>query len=495
MRIAYFDCWSGISGDMTVSALLDAGAELSSIQSAVDSMGLAGVLATASQTTRKGFRGLLFSVTHPPQNVHRNLSTILGLIRRSSISNNAKDIAMRIFERIGRAEAKVHGTSLDRIHFHEIGAIDSIVDIVGTAVAWDELGIEKAYASPIPTGAGTVKIAHGVVSIPAPATAELLSNVPIAPCGLPFEMTTPTGAAIVAELIEEFGPIPSIQVNRIGYGSGQREMPDRPNLLRVLLGHEVPGKRNTSNSPSDDFTAMDQICVLETNLDDITGEQIGFAIEMAWKSGALDVFTIPIQMKKNRPGVLLTVLCRHEDRNQLESVLFQHTGTLGIRYRKQARTIVPRVPIEIITAWGAISGKITRYSSGVTDFSPEYDHCREIALAHGLRIADVIAASQKSYALSLEKKQPYSPGPFTESSAAKFDSGDAAINKAFLQAAVEDHWKEFGEPTVDCPLPSHSNGTAGFHENATASVTPKAEVDNPGSNEDFLYRWDSSPWG
>lgn len=494
MRIAYFDCWSGISGDMTVSALLDAGAELRSIQSAVDSMGLSGVSVTVSPTTRKGFRGLLFSVNHPPQNVHRNLSTILGLIRRSSISNNAKDIAMRIFERIGRAEAKVHGKSLDRIHFHEIGAIDSIVDIVGIAVAWDELGIEKAYASPIPTGTGTVKIAHGVVSIPAPATAELLSNVPIAPCGLPFEMTTPTGAAIVAELVEEFGPIPSIQVNRIGYGSGQREMPDRPNLLRVLLGHEVPGKRIAGNSPSDDSIATDQICVLETNLDDISGEQIGFAIEMAWKNGALDVFTMPIQMKKNRPGVMLTVLCRLEERSQMEAVLFRHTGTLGIRYRKQARTIVSRVPIEIITPWGAIAGKVTRHSDGVAEFSPEYDHCRELALSHGLRIADVIAASQKSYALSLEEKQPHLLSSFREPSAANLESNDAAINKAFLQAAVEDHWKEFGEPAVDCPVPSHSDDTDSLGKNATTSVPPKAEASNPGSDEDFLYRWDSSPW-
>jgi hypothetical protein len=492
MKIAYLDCLSGISGDMTVSALLDAGADLAAIQSAVSSMGLSGVTTTVSQTTRKGFRGMLFSVDHPPQVVHRNLSTILGLIRRSTISTNAKDIAMRIFERLGRVEAKVHGTTLDRIHFHEIGAIDSIVDIVGAAVAWDELGIQRAYASPIPTGTGTIKIAHGMVSIPAPATAELLSNVPIAPCGLPFEMTTPTGAAIVAELVDEFGPMPSMQVCRIGYGSGQREMPDRPNLLRVLLGHKVPGRKTSQGSSSDESSESDQICVLETNLDDVSGEQIGFAIEMAWKNGALDVFTIPIQMKKNRPGVLLTVLCRREDGKRLEEILFEHTGTLGIRHRKQSRSIIPRAEIEIETPWGAVSGKVAMLPSGDVDFSPEYDDCREIASANGLRLVEVIDAAKESFAIQNKKHAPAPVSPVPVSKVPKTrtssepDANPAAsnttINQVFQQAAAEDEWIASSELSGEPSPPA-----------VEAPSTLKAS-DHPATGQEAMYRWDSSPW-
>lgn len=488
MKIAYLDCLSGISGDMTVSALLDSGADLAAIQSAVSSMGLTGVAMTASQTSRKGFRGILFSVDHPPQVVHRNLSTILTMIRRSTISTNAKDIAMRIFERLGRVEAKVHGTTLERIHFHEIGAIDSIVDIVGTAVAWDELGIQRAYASPIPTGTGTIKIAHGMVSIPAPATAELLFNVPIAPCGLPFEMTTPTGAAIVAELVDEFGPMPSMQVCRIGYGSGQREMPDRPNLLRVLLGHEVPGKKSPQSSTSDEFTEAEQICILETNLDDVSGEQIGFAIEMAWKNGALDVFTIPIQMKKNRPGVLLTVLCRREDGKRMEEVLFEHTGTLGIRHRKQSRSFIPRAKIEIDTLWGAVSGKIAKLPSGKVDFSPEYEDCRGIALANGLRLVEVVDGAKESFAFQHGTHPFNSARKDTETrtssdSDAIQNSNSATINQAFQQAAAEDESSASSELFGEAGTTSEPSPTA-----------PKA-ADDLESIQDTLYRWDSSPWG
>jgi uncharacterized protein (TIGR00299 family) protein len=416
------------------------------------------------------------------------------MIRRSTISTNAKDIAMRIFERLGRVEAKVHGTTLDRIHFHEIGAIDSIVDIVGTAVAWDELGIERAYATPIPTGTGTVKIAHGIVSVPAPATAELLANVPIAPCGLPFEMTTPTGAAIVAELVDEFGPMPSIQVCRIGYGSGQREMPDRPNLLRVLLGYEVPGKKNPQSSTSDESRDMDHICVLETNLDDVSGEQIGFAMEMAWKNGALDVFTIPIQMKKNRPGVLLTVLCRREDRRRLEEVLFEHTGTLGIRYRKQSRSVLPRAEIEINTPWGAVSGKITKLPSGDFDFSPEYDDCREIALAQGLRIAEVIAVTKESYAAQNEKHPFHSARTETETRtpmepSSVQSSNSTTINQVLQQAAVEDEWGAFGQNAAAETPALPSVPTTSVPATSVQSIANDLET-----SQEALYRWDSSPW-
>ena len=297
MQIAYFDCFSGISGDMTLAALIDAGADLPAIQATIASMGLGDVRLSVSNTSRRGFRGKLLCIDQPREHAHRYLRDVHLLINRAKMPSQAKDLAMRFFERIARAEAKVHGTTMDRVQFHEVGAIDSIVDMVGVAVAWDMLEIEKAYASPVPTGAGQIRIAHGTVSVPAPATAELLVGVPIAPSQIPIEMTTPTGAAILTELTAEFGPMPAMQVGRIGYGAGNKDMPDRPNLLRILIGSALKTKPHQSDS----------VLVIECNLDDVSGEQIGFAIERLWKVGALDVFTMPIQMKKNRPGTLLTV--------------------------------------------------------------------------------------------------------------------------------------------------------------------------------------------
>jgi pyridinium-3,5-bisthiocarboxylic acid mononucleotide nickel chelatase len=432
MRIAYFDCHSGISGDMTLGALLDAGASLDRIRDGIQSLGLVSVQIEAHPTTRKGFRGLLLSIQHPEQHAHRNLNEILSLVRRSAIASQAKAIAMRIFERLAKAEAKVHGTTIDRVHFHEVGAIDSIVDIVGVAIAWDELAIDRACSSPIPVGSGTIKIAHGLVSVPAPATTELLADVPLVACGLPFEMTTPTGAAILAELVTEFGPIPTMQVGRIGYGAGQRDTPDRPNLLRILIGESVDTPVHKHESDE-----SDQIVVLETNLDDVSGEQIGFAIEMAWSHGALDVFTIPIQMKKNRPGTLLTILCRKEEKRIMEQLLVEHTGTLGVRSRRQSRYIVPRAEIEVDSPWGVVRGKVSRLPNDQIDFSPEYDDCSQIARDNGLRLADVISEVTECYFASESQTRPKTRQPTNDLEPTESVS-EPDINSQLLQAAFED---------------------------------------------------------
>lgn len=404
MKIVYLDCQSGISGDMTLAALLDVGASLDKVQSGIESLGIS-VNLTTETTSRKGFRGLKLLIEHKPESGHRSLLDILNLIRRGRLSNRARLIAMRLFERLATVEAKVHGVSIDQVHFHEVGAIDSIVDMVGVAIAWDELDIERAYSSPVPVGSGFVKTSHGMISVPAPATIELLAGVPIAECQLPYEMTTPTGAVILAELIGSYGPLPSMQVDRIGYGAGQRDVHDRPNLLRVMIGHTID-EPVLSNETSDD------VVVLETNLDDISGEQIGFAIEMLWGLGALDVFTSSIQMKKNRPGVLLCVVCRREQHRDMVTAIFEHTGTLGVRSRIQARTILPRGRIEVDTPWGSVPGKISRLPSGNLDFSPEYEDCRTIAKANGLRLIDVMNKAIESYSQSATQgsKLPESPG-------------------------------------------------------------------------------------
>ncbi len=482
MQIAYFDCFSGISGDMTLGALLDAGAELSTLQTAIASLNHGDVRLSISNVSKRGFRGKLLTIDHAPEHAHRTLRDILALIRKARISSGAKDLAMRFFERIARAEAKVHGTTIDRVQFHEVGAIDSIVDMVGVAVAWDMLQIERAYASPVPTGTGQIRIAHGLVSVPAPATAELLVGVPIAPTQIGMEMTTPTGAAIITELVSEFGPMPPMQVGRIGYGAGQKDMPDRPNLLRILIGNALkPTSRND-----------DSILILECNLDDVTGEEIGFAIERLWKAGALDVFTVPIQMKKNRPGTLLTVIARPQDRQVMESILFQQTGTLGIRFRKQARTILPRAAIDVHTPWGVVVGKVSKLPSGSINFSPEYDDCKKIAAEFGLRLLDVVRKVEECYLGEAERSEP------TEQATGMIELDN--VNAVFRQAAVEDELDSVAngsvimEPIVEQDSTDFSpqvEERVTTHSTDPTTLIPEPNLEEPHAE---FYRWDSSPW-
>lgn len=482
MQIAYFDCFSGISGDMTLAALIDAGADLPAIQATIASMGLGDVRLSVSNTSRRGFRGKLLYIDQPREHAHRYLRDVHLLINRAKMPSQAKDLAMRFFERIARAEAKVHGTTMDRVQFHEVGAIDSIVDMVGVAVAWNMLEIEKAYASPVPTGAGQIRIAHGTVSVPAPATAELLVGVPIAPSQIPIEMTTPTGAAILTELTAEFGPMPAMQVGRIGYGAGNKDMPDRPNLLRILIGSALKTKPHQSDS----------VLVIECNLDDVSGEQIGFAIERLWKVGALDVFTMPIQMKKNRPGTLLTVLARPEDRQAMESILFQQTGTLGLRYRRQARTILPRAIVDVSSPWGIVAGKVSKLPSGEIDFSPEYDDCSRIAIKHGLRLNDVVVEIRECYysADNARELQHAEENAGKESADLEQDLNRIEnVNAVFREAAFENEvctdgsLKGSGEPPVGKPM----------EPSVELSIEFPTEAE-PTQERNEYYRWDSSPW-
>src|SRR5262245_498581 len=299
MRIAYLDCASGISGDMTLGALVDAGAELSAIQAGIDSLGLPSCRLVASEVKKRGFRATQITVEHEPEHKHRHLHHITAMIDGSQLTPRQRELATRIFRKLAEAEAKVHGSTIEKVHFHEVGAVDSIADIVGAAIGFDLLGIERVICSPVPTGRGFVEIAHGRCSIPAPATGELLRGVPLAALDVEGELTTPTGAAIVAALAERVGPLPAMRVERIGYGAGVKDFP-QANLLRVLVGDSVgleSAKPQASHSP---FT--ESIVVLETNIDDATGVAIGHAVERLWEAGALDVSLVAIQMKKGRPG-------------------------------------------------------------------------------------------------------------------------------------------------------------------------------------------------
>jgi len=387
MLLAYLDCTSGISGDMTLGALVDAGVPLDALNAAVMSLGLPGAKLVAREVKKLGFRATQITVEHEPEHKHRHLHHIEAIIEQGQLTPPQKKTALAIFRRLAEAEAKVHGTTIDKVHFHEVGAVDSIADIVGAAVGWDLLGAERLVVSPIPTGAGRIKIAHGEVNVPAPATAELLRGIPLAPSAVEAELTTPTGAAIVATLAAEFGPLPAMTIEKIGYGAGQRDLLQQANVLRLFVGRTA--------EPAE---AADSIVVLETNLDDVSGEVIGHCIGQLWEAGALDVFTTAIQMKKNRPGVKLAVLCRSDQVAALEEVVFRETCTLGIRRWTAARHILPREIGQVQTAWGRIDGKLSKRADGTIQFAPEYESCRRIAGEHGIPLRQVYAAAERAFA-------------------------------------------------------------------------------------------------
>ena len=384
-RIAYLDCLSGISGDMTLAALVDAGVDLGAIQSGIDSLGIAGCRLVAQEVSKKGFRALQVTVQHEPEHAHRHLHHIVELIDGSRLSEPQKELARRIFHRLAEAEAKVHGTTIEKVHFHEVGAVDSIADIVGAAIGWDLLAVDRIVASPVPTGRGTITIAHGRVSVPAPATGELLTGIPLAESSVEAELTTPTGAAILATLADAFGPLPAMRVERIGYGAGQRDLEEQPNLLRLFVGE------------ASDALDSDQVWVLETNLDDVAGELVGHCAAKLLEAGALDVYTSAIQMKKGRPGVKLSVLAEAAAIGRLEHVIFRETTTLGIRRWPAARHKLRRRPHQVETPWGAVEGKLGWLPGDPPSFSPEYESCRRVAEEHHVPLREVYEAAQKAF--------------------------------------------------------------------------------------------------
>lgn len=382
MRIAYLDCASGISGDMMLGALIDAGVEFSRIERAVDSLQLPGCRMVVEATKRRGFRATKVSVQTQPEHAHRHLHHIVDIIDRGELTEGQKERARQIFYRLAEAEAKVHGTSIQKVHFHEVGAVDSIADIVGTAVGWELLGAQRLVCSPVPTGTGFVEIAHGRCSIPAPATAELLVGVPLAESQVQAELTTPTGAAILATLVDAFGPLPAMVIERIGYGAGDRDLAQQPNVLRLCVGQEVAAGGHT-----------DIVEMLETNLDDASPEVVGYCIERLWEAGALDVYSTAIQMKKGRPAVKLSVLCDPPLAERLMEVMLSETPTLGVRRWTTYRRKLERRAERIETPWGPVDGKRITLADGSTRFSPEYESCRRLARQTGQPLWRILQAA------------------------------------------------------------------------------------------------------
>ncbi len=374
MRVAHFDCFSGISGDMVLGAVLDAGVPAEPIHTMLASLGLPVTL-EVEKVKRCGFAATKATVHAQDEEEYRFLPDIEAIISRAAMTERQRKLATDVFRRLAAAEAKSHGMALERVHFHEVGALDSIADILGAAVGLDLLGVERFTSSPVPTGIGTVKGAHGLMPVPAPGTAELLRGVPLAPSDVKFELTTPTGAAILTTVATEYTPSPAMTVEVIGHGAGTKDFLDRPNILRLLVGTAAP--------------AGDTVTVLETNLDDVSGEVVGYCVERLFAAGALDVYTLPLGMKKNRSGVLLGVIAAPAAVAELEGVLFRETGTLGVRRHTCQRTVRPRESGTVETPWGPVRVK---RAGGPEQVTPEYDDAARLAREHGVPLRAIYAA-------------------------------------------------------------------------------------------------------
>ncbi|MCA9211767.1 MAG: nickel pincer cofactor biosynthesis protein LarC [Planctomycetales bacterium] len=384
MRALYLDCPSGISGDMVLGAMVDAGVDLTALQAGIDSLGLPSCRLEAEEVKRCGFRATKVHVRHEPEHAHRHLHHITDMIDGSNLSDSQKSLAKRIFTRLGEAEAQVHGTTIRKVHFHEVGAVDSIADIVGAAIAFDVIGVEKVFCSHVPTGSGYVTIAHGRCSVPAPATAELLKGIPIADSIVAAELTTPTGAAIVASIVDQFRHVPPMTIETIGYGAGDKDFTEQGNVLRLFVG-------DLTNE-----SEHDRIVTIETNLDDVTAETIGHCFDLLFAAGALDVYATSIQMKKNRPGTKITVLSPAANVADIEDILFRETSTLGVRKWESDRRILRRKNAKVETDWGTVRGKLIFLPDAETRFSPEYDDCAKLSKEAGVPLRKVMEAATRA---------------------------------------------------------------------------------------------------
>ena len=377
MNVLYFDCFSGVSGDMILGALVDAGLDITELSKELDKLKLDGFEITAEKKTIKGIAGTKVTVIAEVQHHHRGLSDIFKIIDDSELTSKVKKTSKEIFQRLGEAEAKIHNKSVDEIHFHEVGAVDSIVDIVGVAIAFELLGIKKIYSSKLHVGTGTVDCAHGTLPVPAPATMELLKNVPVYSTGIEKELVTPTGAAVVTTLAEGYGGLPEMQIEKTGFGFGSHEL-DRPNFLRVVIGKSADGRQS------------DTTVLIETNIDDMNPQYYDHIMEVLFDAGAKDVFLTPIIMKKNRPGIILSVLTSENKVDELTEIIFNETTTLGVRLSSlQKRRLLSREIRSVDTSLGTVRVKIRALDESRKAITPEYDDCKALAKKLGRPIQEI----------------------------------------------------------------------------------------------------------
>jgi pyridinium-3,5-bisthiocarboxylic acid mononucleotide nickel chelatase len=399
MKLAYFDCFSGISGDMTLGALVDAGCPVERLREGLSGLNVPGWELAAEKVWKNGMAATYVRVKTVDQAKHRSLSTILEILSRAKLAAEVKERAAAIFTKLGEAEASVHDVSLEKIHFHEVGAVDAIVDIVGACVGFAELGIAKFACSALNVGGGTAKMAHGVLPVPAPATAKLLQGKPTYSNGVQKELVTPTGAAIVATLCEAFGPQPAMSVSAIGYGAGTADLEGQPNVVRIMIGEAVRKSEEKGAQPGMAVSLGfdEEIAVIEANLDDMNPQIYGYFLEKALAAGALDVYTTAVQMKKNRPGVLLTVLCKPGDVQGLMGLIFAETTTFGARTYRAQRRVLPREWVKVATSYGEVRVKVSRVNGSVLHVAPEYEDCKRLAEASGVPLQTVIADAMRNY--------------------------------------------------------------------------------------------------
>jgi uncharacterized protein (TIGR00299 family) protein len=387
LKIAYFDCFSGVSGNMILGALVDLGLDLEQLRAELRKLALSGFGIEAGKVTKRGIRATYVNVVtdHPDQ--ARTLEDIIGLIEMSRLDDAVKETGKQIFARLAEAEARVHDRSVEAVHLHEVGATDTLVDVFGSLIGLRALGIEEVRCSPLNLGSGLVRCSHGWLPVPAPITAELLRGVPAYTGQTEGELTTPTGAAIATGVAAGFGDMPLMKVAGVGYGAGKMD-PEIPNFLRVFTGERI--------HTADDF-ATEAVMVLETNIDDMNPQFYDHIMESLLQAGALDVFLTPVQMKKNRPGVLLTVISRSEDAKDLIGVLTRESTTLGVRITETRRVSLPRSAGVVNTRFGEIRIKVARRGDGYSTVTPEYDDCKKAARAHNVPLSMVYSEVQKAW--------------------------------------------------------------------------------------------------
>lgn len=391
MTILYFDCFSGAAGDMVLGALIDAGLSLDDLRRALGSLAVDRDAVWTERVTRAGIGATKFHVRgehqHEPahHHAHRTISEISRLIDGSALGSCARTRAKELFNQLGEVEAAIHGTTIDEIHLHEVGALDSIIDIVGTVYALEALGVDRIVSSPLNVGGGTVRSAHGLYPVPAPATARLLEGHPIYAGPQTAELVTPTGALLVTRYAESYGPIPAMRLKKVGYGAGSRDFTDTPNVLRVLIGE------------ADATAPSHSVVVIEAEIDDMNPQIFGVLMDRLLADGALDVFYTPIQMKKNRPGTLLTIIAAPDARERLTSTVFRETTTIGVRYREMLRECLDRETVTVETRFGAVRIKEARRQGEMLNASPEFEDCARIAAESGAPVKDVHAAAMKAY--------------------------------------------------------------------------------------------------
>ncbi|MFL6208993.1 MAG: nickel pincer cofactor biosynthesis protein LarC [Pyrinomonadaceae bacterium] len=385
MRLLYFDCFAGVSGDMTLGALVSAGADRRALVEQLEQLDFGNFEVRFEQVDRAGISAIRADVQTGEHHHHRGLSQILKIIERSRLGDDVKARAARIFTRLAEAEARVHNMPVEQVHFHEVGALDAIVDVVGACIGFELLGVEGFAASPLHVGSGTVEMAHGRFPVPPPAVVELLRDRPIYATDIVGELVTPTGAAIVSTLCENYGPVPALRLRATGYGAGGRSYEKFPNVLRVFVGETDTDAQN------------ERLLMIETNLDDVSPQIVGHVMARAFQRGALDCYFTAVQMKKNRPGVLVSILCRPAEREALTQLLFNETTTLGVRSYEVERSALARERVAVETRYGPVRIKVARIDGRVTNATPEYEDCRAAAEQHNVPFRDVEAAARTEW--------------------------------------------------------------------------------------------------